>query len=218
MTAVVSSASQATRARLFAGLQRRNRLVGLLRLLLPLTGGLLLAVLLVQIVLDNLGDAFGFSSIRIDRDNLVVDTPHVTSTNADGTRYAVAARTARIGITDAEQVTMSDAQFSMQPLKGASLTASAPEAELAIAAQVVTVATVLDIESSDGMAGTMQDVVADMLNWQLTASGPVDISLSDGSRLKADAMHYDGRAGTWHFERVTLTLTGTPGAAEEQTP
>ncbi len=215
MAALALNQPRADRATLFAALRRRNRVVALLRLLVPLAGALLFAGLMVQIVLDNLGERFGFANIRIDRDNLVVEAPQVTSTSDNGTRYAVTARTARVGMTDAEQVVMSDAAFSMAPLRGASLMAAAGEAELALTSQVLTVRETLDVSSSDGMVGRLSDVTADLLNWQLQSAGPVSLSLPDGSQLEAAAMHYDGQAGIWQFERVTVTLAGTPGATEE---
>ena len=78
------------RAAIYAALIRRNRLVGLLRIGLPVIGGIVLAGLLVQLFIGSLIPDFGFANITIDRDNLVVETPAYSGVGADGTVYTSA--------------------------------------------------------------------------------------------------------------------------------
>ena len=73
--AVARALTADQRAEIFGRLVARNRIVGGLRVAVPALG-LLAALLLVgQIWLANLESQYGVSGIRIDRGNMVVETP-----------------------------------------------------------------------------------------------------------------------------------------------
>lgn len=200
-----------TREALYTRLTRRNRLVGLLRWLVPAAGVLTFAVVLGMIVIDNLGQRFGFSNIRIDRDNLVVETPKLTSTGDDGTLYALSARAARVRPTQTDLVDMEDAVFAMTPPTGAALEAVAEAGQFQINDQLLTVPGVTHISSTEGLKGTLEAVFADLMNWKMVASGTVDITMPNGSHLVSDGMTYDRATGIYTFKRANLTLVSTPG-------
>ena len=206
------------RARLYAALTRRNRLVGVLRVALPVAGAIVLAVVLGGIVLDNLREQFGFASIRIDRDNLVVDTPRVTAAGDDGTLYAATARMAKVRIGSVDLVDMTDAVFNMTSTKGVTFTAAAPAAALQTAEQTLTVPGTLSVKSNDGLHGTLEDFFGDMLNYSIVAHGAVDLTFPEGMRVQSEGMTYDGNAKVWSFSRATVTLQVTPGGAVEEAP
>ena len=206
------------RARLYAALTRRNRLVGVLRIALPVAGAIVLAVVLGGIVLDNLREQFGFASIRIDRDNLVVDTPRVTAAGDDGTLYSATARMAKVRIGSVDLVDMTDAVFSMTSTKGVTFTAAAPAAALQTAEQTLTVPGTLSVKSNDGLHGTLEDFFGDMLNYSIVAHGAVDLTFPEGMRVQSEGMTYDGNAKVWSFSRATVTLQVTPGGAVEEAP
>lgn len=202
------------RARLYTGLARRNRLVALLRWIVPAAGVAIFAVVLAMIVIDGLGQRFGFSNIRIDRDNLVVETPRLTSTDEDGTLYALAARAARVAPAQTDLVDMEDAVFTMTPPKGAAMTAAAAAARLQTGDQLLDVPGTTHISSTEGLDGTLVGVFADLLNWKMVASGAVDLKLPGGSTIVSDGMTYDRATGIYTFKDVTVNLVETPGEAE----
>lgn len=199
------------RAALYARLARRNQLVGLLRWLVPAAGIVVLLVLVGVIVLDNLGQRFGFSNIRIDRDNLVVETPKLTSTGDDGTLYALSARAAKVTPTQTDLINMEDAVLTMTPIKGPEMRAEAAAAQFQTNDQLVTVPGITTVTSTDGLNGTLEAVFVDMLNWTMVASGKVDITLPGGSHLVSDGMSYDRKSGVYTFKRANVTLVSTPG-------
>lgn len=206
------------REQLYAALTRRNRVVGLLRIAVPVAGALVLAVVLSGIVLDNLREQFGFSSIRIDRDNLVVETPKVTAVGDDGTLYAATARMATVRMDSSDLIDMVDAIFSMKPLEGASFEAAAPAAALETQAQTLTVPGTVTVTSDDGLHGTLEDFFGDMLAHAMVAHGPVDLTFPEGMQVQSQGMSYDGNARLWTFTRATVILPETPGGATEETP
>lgn len=123
---------------------------------MPVAGAALLAVLAVQIVLDNLRDQFGFANIRIDRDNLVVDTPQVNAVGDDGTLYWLPQAPRRWRLPP-PMVNLADAVFTMMTANGGpSYTASAAAARLQTSAQQMTVEDTMQITGSDGMTGTLR--------------------------------------------------------------
>jgi len=206
------------RERLYRELTRRNRLVGVLRIALPVVGAIVLVVVLSAIVLDNLREQFGFASIRIDRDNLVVDAPRVTSVGDDGTLYSVTAAMAKARIGSVDLIDMTEAVFTMTPVASASFSAAAPTAALQTSAQTLTVPGRLSVTSNDGMHGTLDDFFGDMLKYEMTAHGAVDLTFPAGMRVESQGMTYDGNARLWTFTRATVTLPETPGGTVEDTP
>jgi len=202
-----------SRERLYRGLMRRNRVVGVLRWLVPLGGGLLCAAVVGLVLLDGLANRFGFSNIRIDRDNLVVDTPRLTSTDSSGTFYSLTAEAARVATTNSNLIDMRNASFTMKPRQGPELSASASEAQLQAADQLVSVPGMTTLRSSDGTTGTIEGAFVDLMNWTLIADGAVNLTLPDGSTIVAQGMSYDRKAGRYSFRRATVTVNFTPGEA-----
>jgi hypothetical protein len=98
----------------------------------------------------------------------------------------------------------------MQTASGKVTTATAAAARLDTDAQVLTADTTLSLSDTDGLSGTMDGVVADVLNELVTASGSVDVTMGDGTRIKAGSLRYDGAARFWTFERVTLVIPARP--------
>jgi lipopolysaccharide export system protein LptC len=199
------------REALYARLMRRNRLVGLLRWLVPAAGVLAFVGLLAMIVIDNIGQRFGFSNIRIDRDNLVVETPKLTSTDDDGTLYALSARAARVRPSQTDMIDMEGVVFSMTPTTGPAVEAAAEAGQFQVNDQLLNVPGVTHISSTEGLKGTLEAVFADLMNWKMVASGTVDFTLPNGSHLVSDGMTYDRATGIYTFTRASVTLVSTPG-------
>ena len=206
------------RERLYGTLTRRNRLVGVLRIALPVAGVVVLAVVLGGIVLDNLREQFGFASIHIDRDNLVVEAPRVTAVGDDGTLYAATAGMAKVRIGSTELVDMTDAVFTMTSTLGVTFSAEAPAAAMQTTAQTLTVPGTLGVTSNDGLHGTFEDFFGDMLNYAMVAHGAVDLTFPAGMQVQSEGMTYDGNTKVWTFTRATVTLPDTPGGAIEDAP
>jgi len=202
------------RATLYKRLMRRNRVVGLLRWLVPAAGVAVFAGLLVMIVIDNLGQRFGYSNIRIDRDNLVVETPRLTSTGDDGTLFALSARAAKVAPTQTDLIDMEDAVFTMTPPTGPAMQAAAAAAQFQTNDQLLNVPGVAHISSTEGLDGTLEGVFADLLHWKLVASGTVDITMPGGSRIVSDGMTYNRETGIYTFKNARVTLVSTPGETE----
>ena len=200
------------RSALYRRLMRRNRVVGLLRLVVP-AGGVLLALLFgVQIYIGGLARDFSVGGISIDRDNLVVATPRYNGVTADGGRYAVVADTARVAIADAELIELDAPRMSlMRSLGAAEMTAEAARARFHATRQHIDIPGLTHVADAAGMNGTLTDAEVDFVGQTLDSRGPVSITLASGLIVEGASLSYDGSAGTWAFERATVTLPGLPG-------
>lgn len=191
-------------------LLRRNRLVALLRWLVPLVG-LLLAVLVVGVIaLDSLRNRFGIANLTLDRDRMVVDAPRLSSMLPDGTVLTLSAGAASASLLSADRIALVDAQLTMSGEDAPALMAEAPEADLDTTAQLLDVPGVTGFTSMSGMSGEALGLVADLAA-ETASSGPVDLTMADGTNLRAETMTYDHKAQLWTFGRVTVSMPFTPG-------
>lgn len=205
------AAATDSRERLYRGLMRRNRVVAVLRWVVPAAGAAVLAFIIGAMVLDVIAHRFGFANIRIDRDNLVVETPQLTSTGQDGTLFSVSARSAKVSVTQRDIIDMVEAKLTMAPTKGATVTATADAAQFQTSNQLLNVPGTTYVKGTDGLEGTVDGIFADLMKWTVTASGKVHIKLPDGSTLDSNGMSYDHKAALYSFKDVTVNLEMTPG-------
>ena len=77
------------RAAVYATLRRRNRVIGLLRILIPLAGAGVLAVLGVQLVIANLAHDFTIGNITISSSRVTVDAPTYAGRLSDGGIFTI---------------------------------------------------------------------------------------------------------------------------------
>lgn len=209
-----SQPDQVDRDRVHARLTARNRLVRLLRWVIPVVAGLSVLVVGGALVLDAVRNQFGFSNIRIDRNNLVVDTPELHSTTADGTAFSLSAEAAKAAIGSTDVVDLTNVVFSATPAEGPSLKAEAARAELQTSEQLLTVVDTTRFSSSDGMSGTVEGLFANMLKMQAEATGAVKAQFGAFGTLEAAGMRFDGNSRIWVFQQVRITLNITPGETE----
>jgi hypothetical protein len=196
--------------RLIDRLARRNRIVAVLRLAVPLLGVLLFVLLVGQIWLANLASQYGIAGIAIDRGHLVVETPQYTATMADGTRFIVNAGQARVSVDRSDEVELVDATLVYDRPGRPAMYAASDSALLESARQTVEVPGVATVSSEDGLSGTLTAVRAN-LDTQITrADGAVDLTLPDATTIVADNMVFDGKTQVWTFEHATVVIPQLP--------
>lgn len=198
------------RAAILDRLTWRNRVVAVLRVAVPAIGVLAFVLLVGQIWLAGLAKQYGVSGIRIDRGNLVVETPQYAGIGADGSRYLINASEARSPLDNANIINMTDAALVFSKPAGSAFHAKAAAASMDTNRQYVTIPKVTTFHTDDGMHGTLTEVRSDQRANILTAEGPVDITFSDGTRLQAADMRYEGSTMLWTFTRSTLVVPNLP--------
>ncbi len=206
------TATLAPRAALYAALMRRNRRVAVLRLAVPAAGLAAFALLMGQIYLAGLARDYGVSGIRVDRGNLVVETPQYSGTGAGGARYLVTARTARTPLADPAEIDMTDATLDYTRPGRPTYFVTAAAASADTVKQVVTIPGAARVVGDDGLVAELFGVRAEMGAQVVTSGAPVHIERPDGMRIDAASMHYDGATELWTFTGATVIVPGLPAA------
>lgn len=210
MAAFAASAAPPDSTGPYARLLRRNRRVALLRWLIP-AGGVVVALLIGGLIaLDALRNQFGIAHLRIDRERMIVDTPELASMLPDGTVLTVSAGAASASLLSADQIALASPRLAMTSPNTPTMSAEADSAELNTTSQHLAVAGPTRFSSADGVAGSVEDLKANFTG-KTADSGPVRLTMPDGTSLTADSMAYDHAARVWTFRRVTVSMPYTPG-------
>jgi lipopolysaccharide export system protein LptC len=206
------TAEAAARNLTYRRLERRNRVVGVLRWAVPALGLVTLVVLVGQIYLSSLGNRFGIDSITVGRDSITVDAPEYSGLLEDGSAYRVAADAAEARLDSTELIDLTAATLRVDKPDGTRFGAIADEATIDTTRQLVLIEGDAEVEQSTGTSGRFIDSVFDWQAQTLTVSGSVDIVYEDGATVEAEGLVYDARRQLWTFSRATVTLPDTPGS------
>lgn len=196
-----------------ARLARRNRLVGALRLVVPLAGAVVLAGLMAQIYLASFAGRFSIGQLTITPEAVAIEAPEYVGILADGSSYRVWAATARAKADRSDLVELSQARVTVNRADGVQLALEADAAQLDTTNQLTLVPGAADAADSTGTAAQLHDSVFDWRAQTLTTAGPVLIDYADGTTIRAQGMRYDAMTAIWTFERSTVSLTLDPGAS-----
>lgn len=214
MMAAAPDASVDPRTGLLGRLAVRNALIGVLRIVVPAVGIVVLLVLVGQIWLSSIARQYGVAGIRIDRGNLVVEKPQYSGTGADGSRYVVNAERASSPLGHSELISMNDPTLDFIRPAQSAFHAIAASAKMNTLTHQVTVPGVTQVQGDDGLTGTLDAVHADMANSVIDAAGTVNLKLADGTTIDAASMHYDQ---VWTFTHATVVVPSLP-RGEEASP
>ncbi len=197
--------------KLYARFERRNHIVGFLRLAVPLSGVLLAAGLIAQIIVANWAVDYGLSAIRFERGQVVVDGPRYSGVMSDGTSYEIVAKAARARVNTTDIINLEAATITIREKTGYELVASAPKAQLRINDQKVVVNSMMRTRDSNGVRGQLTNSVIDWTAQTLTTTGPVRIEFKDGAILEAQALLYNAKTSAWDFTGVRYTVAPGDG-------
>ncbi|KKB78749.1 hypothetical protein VW35_09580 [Devosia soli] len=208
-------AAQHGRTTRYKKLLRRNRVVSVLRLAVPVFGAVTLAALLAQIALSSLGARYSIGSIEVSPERIKVEAPEYAGTMADGSTYRVWAEEAAATVENTDLIALNNARVVLQRLDGLRREASAAIGMLDTSTQEVRVEGATDISDSSGTSGRLYDSVFDWATQTLTARGRVSIDYADGATVRAQGMVHEAELSRWTFTKATVTLPSTPGENEE---
>jgi hypothetical protein len=200
------------RANMLGRIVTRNRVVDVLRLVIPALGVVAFLLLAGQIWIANLARQYGVSGIRIDRGAIVVEAPKYSGTSSAGSRYLVSAREARTPLDRSNIVEMTDATLELIQSSGNSYFAKAATATMNSAAETVFAPGTVSVTGTDGLEGTLTDVDVDSGNDMVKSNGQVNLLLPDGTTIDAATMVRDGKAQLWTFTRATVIVPDLPAA------
>lgn len=202
------------RAEILGSIVLRNRVVGLLRIVVPAVGVGAFLLLVGQIYLAGLARQYGVAAIRIDRGSVVVEAPQYSGTGSNGSRYLATAREARTALAGGNDIDMTDATLELLQSDGTTYFATARTAHMNTATELLVAPGIVDVKGSDGLVGTLNDIEMDNRSEILVSNGDVDLLLSDGTTIAGDTMVRDGKAQTYTFTNATVVVPDLPKAEE----
>lgn len=199
----------------YARLARRNRIVGVLRVVVPVAGLVVFVGLALQIYVANTARQYGIAGIRVDRDGIVFETPQFSGTASNGSRYLVTANEARMPTAEDDLIDMAAPTLTYEMASGTIYRLKGDRAAFRSRSNRVAVPGIAHIEGDDGLVGTIVELRADLMTDRIISEGAVDIVMGDGTHIAADTMLHEGALNRWTFTRATVTYTGLPEAEEE---
>jgi hypothetical protein len=208
----VSLAADSGRAALFARLAQRNRVVLVLRLVVPGLGLVACAALAMQLVATNAASRFTLSRIETLPQTFAIDAPEYAGILPDGGSYSVSAAAARPRADGDGIVALTDASVVLERADGTRMTVNAASADLSAASEEVFITGIAEVEDSTGTRGSVADSILDWAAQTLTSTGAVAIDYADGTTLLAEGMRYSLADGLWTFTAPRVTVPDTPGA------
>jgi len=214
MVAVADIGGSGRRA-IYDALNRRNRLVGLLRIVVPGIGLLVLAVLGIQMAIASLGRDFQIGSISIERDRLRIETPSYAGRMDDGGSYEVSAAAAEASLSALNLIDLENALVVVNRPNGVQAAATAAAAQIETELQQVNVPGVTELSETTGITGQLTGMLFDFAAQTVSASGPVTLTFAGGQTLDAAGMTFETATGRWTFSKVTLVVPDLPGGPEE---
>ena len=198
---------QATMAApVYQSLLRRNSAVAALRLLVPLLGLVVLALLLVQIIIANLADDFGMSGVRIQNDKLIIDSPQYGGVMANGTKYTINSEAATTSLGNAEIVELTKAQFFLVRPDTYSLLAASEDAKFDMVDQKVKIAGMMAVSDNRGMQANLTNSIISWADQSLFTKDDVEITFKDGSVITGETLEYDAGSNMWNIVRVRILI------------
>ncbi len=187
-------------------LKRRNFIIFILRILVPFTGLLLLAFLVLQIIIANLSANFDLSGIRVKRDRLVIDNPQYSGIMANGTKYFVIAQRAETEIAGSDEIELFDSEIDLIRKDNYQIFAKSKNALFNMAKQTIIVKELLEANDNRGKVAFLYDTKIDWVEQTIKSKKDVTIEFNDGSVLLADSLLYDAKEQIWNFTNASLLI------------
>lgn len=191
-------AGRADRAAAFASAARQSRRVRRLRLLLPLSGLLLTAVIMAVTALSRIEIALSVGDLKITGAGLTMDAPRLSGSDGKGRTYLVTAENAVQSLADTRVIRLTGIRAHVTQADGSFADFSAAEGVYDAGGQKLTLDRDISITSSDGSAAALRQAVIDLSNGAVQSDGPVAFSSSLG-QIEAKGMGVTRKAGAVTF-------------------
>lgn len=209
--AALTLADADVRARVYRGLNRRNRVISVLRIVVPAFGLVVLGVLLAYVYAANKAEGYGASSVSFDHDQVIVSTPKYEGVTQNGTHYSVSAEQATTELGNADLLDLANARLDMQRPDGYAITARTDYGRYDLGSQSVLAPGVMAVEDSAGMRAWLTNSTFDWADQVLRTRGDVHVLYPDGMEIEAAGLTYDANVGQWVFDQAQV-ITGPKAA------
>lgn len=212
MTAVMPDPRHA----LYRRFARRNRLVGVLRAVVPAAGLLLLAAPFGGMLVSAFAPGFSIEGLRLENDTLVIEAPRFEGTLPGGDAYYMTAKRAESRVGDLDTIDLYDLDLDLSGAAGYRANAVFSRAQWTLSTEQLYSNEDVVVSDSTGASGVLAGVEMDWPGQVITSGGPVRFDFAGGNRLRAQEMYYDINASHWRFTRVLLEMTPAEDSGAER--
>ncbi len=177
--------------------RRHSRGVKILRILLPLTGVLVLAGMIGLVVVFNILSGLGIGNVSLTSEGLVMDRPELSG--HDGERsYKVTAQRAVQRLTDPRIIDLENIRADIVLNADQSAKIAALRGTYDNGAETLSLYDGLQLEWSEGYTIDLADVMIDLKSGALKTSEPISIRSAQGN-IRAGQLSYDQDKGIVRF-------------------
>ncbi len=197
------------RALIYGKLDRRNRIIGLLRWAVPIAGLALAAGLIFEIVIANLGSNYTIEGLTIEDGRVVIADPRYGGQFGDNNSYEVAAAEARVAMDNPELIELQSATITTVGQNDSRMEGVAPFAIIDVRAQTVTIDGELTTLDSSGVRAELYSTQIDWQNQSMVSQGPVRIDFPDGGQILSERLTYSAEDEVWRFASAQFDRPAT---------
>ena len=177
--------------------RRHSRGVKVLRILLPLTGVLVLAGMVGLVIVFNILSGLGIGNVSLTSEGLVMDRPELSG--HDGERsYKVSALRAVQRLTDPRIIDLENIRADIVLNANQSAKIAALKGTYDNGAETLSLYDGLQLEWSEGYTIDLSDVMIDLKSGALKTSEPISIRSAQGN-IRAGQLSYDQDNGIVRF-------------------
>ncbi len=193
-----------------AAAARHSRRVRRLKILLPVSGAVIVAGIGLTMLVSALTPGFDLGSVQLSSDGIVMDNPHISGHDAKNRSYEVTADRAVQSITDPKQVKLENISARINLGDGAWAAFTAGTGRYNGNNEHLSLDDRIAVETSDGYHATLKAAEIDLRGGTISSDTPIVFSSREAT-IKAGTLAVDenGRAIVFS-DGVTMTIN--PGA------
>lgn len=168
--------------------QRHSRVVRSLRLVLPVTGGLIAIALLVSF--ESIPSPIGnieLGTIGVEGDTVTMDAPKLTGYGEKGMSYAVSASKAQQSLSEPNVVHLQKIEGRLDEDGGTWTELSAQQGRLDTEAETLRLDQEIELTTNDGKRAKLKSADVDFSKKTVTTEDPVEMEMEVG-RVQAGSM------------------------------
>ncbi len=219
MNSLQNPAFQAGIEARFAIAARHSRMVRLLRVAVPAT----VIVAMAMVILIAFYNPFKIPQLPIDISNLVVsgtkitmESPHMAGYSTDRRPYEVWAKTAVQDLTDADHVDLKTLRGKVLMEDQSTVMLEAVNGRMDTKQQLLDLHKDIYLQTTNGYEAWLSQAFVDMAKGIVTSDEHVDVKWADG-KISADTMKVTGGGEVVRFDgHVVMNIDKMPPAAEPQ--
>jgi len=171
--------------------RRHTRLVRRLRILMPVTGALIVAALVAAAVLPKLLPLSNLAGLSLTADGLVMNEPRLSGHLGEGRRYEVVAERAVQSLLDPSRLSLENLHATLEAGRDERITIKGESAAYDTETEVLELSGGVAIDTTDGSAVRLPGATVHLKEGRVEGAGGIEITSPRG-RVRAGRIAVEG--------------------------